>query len=279
MLKPRLIPVLLLSEGIVVQTRCHTILNPIHNDPAIAVEAFDRWAADEIIVLDITRTPPESATRGRFYAAVERLARKCFVPLTVGGWVTSVEEAARLFDLGADKVTVNTGAFAHPFLVRELAERWGSQAVVLSVDCHRGRWIREGPEEWLVTVDRGRRLTEVRPVEWARALTGVDPVIEIEVTDELIHRECLQPGAGEVLLTAIPHEGVGDGYALDLVEAVSRAVTVPVIAFGGVKTWDHLLEGLKAGASAVAWASHLHYVEMAVQKAKMYLRAQGVDVR
>lgn len=252
MLKKRLIPVLILRDGRVVQSVQFRHTNVIHWNPVTAVDFFNAWAVDEIVILDVSRNV---AQRQKFYDAVSGLSRKCFVPLSVGGWVASVEDMRMLLRIGADKVVVNTAAVRRPELLEEGAAVFGSQCIVVSIDA---RMNAEGRRE--VYIDRGREPTGLDPVVWARTAAA--------------------HGAGELLVNSIDHDGNRGGYDLDLVRSVAEAVDVPVIAFGGVFTWDHLVSGLvEAKADAVAAANIFHYTELSTRRAKDHLRKAGIDVR
>lgn len=252
MLKKRLIPVLILRDGRVVQSVQFKHTNVIHWNPATAVDFFNTWAVDEIVLLDVSR---DLSQRARFHEATAALSRKCFVPLTAGGWVRTVDDMRDLLRLGADKVVINTEAARRPAFISECATVFGSQCVVVSMDVRR-----DGDGRPTVWIDRGREATGRDPAEWAR--------------------EAEAQGAGELFVTSIDHEGARRGYDLALVRAVSEAVEVPVIAFGGVFTWQHLLEGITEGhAEAVSAANIFHYTEHSTKKAKDFLRAAGVEVR
>ncbi|MCM8811723.1 MAG: imidazole glycerol phosphate synthase cyclase subunit [Candidatus Omnitrophica bacterium] len=250
MLKKRLIPVLILRDGQVVQSIQFRHTNVIHWNPVTAVDFFNKWAVDEILLLDVSRT---TENRQKFYDAVHTLSAKCFVPLTVGGWVTSTEEIRKLLRLGADKVSVNTQAVRHPEFISEAAQIFGSQCIVVSIDVKKIDGARR------VVIDRGREITELAPVEWAR--------------------EAEKRGAGEIFLTSIDHDGTRSGYDLELMRQVSHAVSIPVIAFGGAFAWEHLAEGILAGAEACAAANVFHFTEHSTKKAKEHLRKAGIEVR
>lgn len=252
MLKHRLIAVLILRDGQVVQSVQFKHTNVIHWKPLTAVDFFDRWAVDEIIVLDVSRNKNK---RELFHETVLKLSKKCFVPLTVGGWVDSVDEVRKLLGLGADKITMNTEAVRRPELITECAKVVGSQAVVVSID------VKAHPDgSYEVYVDRGREPTGLSPVNWARAAQ--------------------ERGAGEIFLNCIDRDGFRQGYELTLLRSVVETVDVPVIAMGGVLTWNHLEDGIKIGkADAVAAANIFHYTEHSTKKAKDHLRQAGVDIR
>ena len=252
MLKKRLIPVLILRDGQVVQSVQFKHTNVIHWNPATAVDFFNSWAVDEIVLLDVSRTLKK---RQKFYDAVDALSNKCFVPLTVGGWVTEADEVRKLLRLGADKVAINTEAYRHPDLVTTCAGIFGSQCIVASIDAkaHDGN-------RYEVFVDRGREPTGMVPEEWAR--------------------QCQNLGAGEVFLNCIDRDGFRQGYDIGLLRRVVDAVDIPVIAMGGVLEWQHLVDGiLIGGADAAAAANIFHYTEHSTKKAKDYMRSKGIDVR
>jgi cyclase len=252
MVKKRLIPVLILRDGKVVQSCQFRHTNIIHAIPHKAVEYFNKWAADEMLIIDVSR---DLRCRDKFYEEVRKLSRKCFVPLTVGGWITSRDEVIKLLQCGADKIVINTHAVRHPEFIRECAETFGSQCVVVSIDAKR-----HSDDIYRVYIDRGREETQLSPFDWAR--------------------EAQEYGAGEIYITSIDHDGSREGYDLELIAGIVKAVDVPVIAFGGVSKWEHLVEGINiAGADAVAAANIFHYTEHSVKKAKDYLRQAGIDVR
>ncbi len=252
MLKKRLIPVLIIRDGQVVQSVQFRHTNVIHSMPATAVDFFNKWAVDEIVVLDVSR---DLTQRDKFYDVVLALSKKCFVPLTVGGWVTSVDEVRRLLRLGADKVTINTAAVEHPEFIGECSRVFGAQCIVVSIDVKKHA---EGSYE--VFTDRGRKPTGLSPVDWAQ--------------------KAQEMGAGEIFVNCIEHDGFRKGYDLALLQSMVSAVAIPVIAMGGVFTWQHLVDGILAGgADAVAAANILHYTEHSTKKAKKYMQEQGIDVR
>jgi cyclase len=252
MLKKRLIPVLILRDGLVVQSIQFKHTNVIHWKPVTAVDFFNRWAVDEIVILDVSKNKQQ---RQKFYEVVSGLSQKCFVPLTVGGWVDGVEEVKKLLRLGADKVTINTGAVRRPALVTECAEVFGSQCIVTSIDVKV-----QGDSQYEVYIDRGREPTGLSPFAWAMQVQDL--------------------GSGEIFLNCIERDGFRQGYDLTLLKGVVEAVDIPVIAMGGVLTWQHLVEGVKeGGADAVAAANIFHYTEHSTKKAKEYLRQAGIDVR
>ena len=250
MVKKRLVASLILRDGLIVQSVGFKHTNII-GDAITAISFFNQWAVDEIVLLDVSR---DTKKRDRFYPIVEALSCKCFVPLTVGGWVTSVDEMRRLLRIGADKIVINTAAYRDPEFLKECARIFGNQCVVVSIDVKRNQ---QGSRE--VVIDRGREWTGRDPVEWAREASTY---------------------AGEIYLTSVDHDGGLKGYDLELMRVVSAAVDVPVVAFGGVGEWSHLVDGITfGGVEAVAAANILHYKELSARRAKDHMRANNIDVR
>jgi cyclase len=248
-LKVRVIPCLDVRDGRVVKgTRFVDLVDA--GDPVESAARYAAEGADEIVYLDISATPEG---RGAVREVIERTARSLFVPLTVGGGVRSCADAERLLRGGADRIAVNSAAVERPELLDDLWRAFGSQCVVLAVDA-----VRAGPR-WEVRTESGRRPWNRDAVEWCRL--GADK------------------GAGEILLTSIDRDGTGFGYDLPLLEAVTRAVAVPVIASGGVGNSEHLADGVRAGASALLLAGTLHRGEITIQAAKEALATAGVPVR
>ena len=238
-------------------------------DPVELARAYDLAGADELVFLDITATSDKRAT---VTALARRAADDVFVPFTIGGGVRSVADAQAVLDAGADKVSVNSAALGRPELISELAGVFGAQCVVLAIDAKRvevgGAGAgRVGPApargavaaRWEAYVAGGRTRSGRDAVEWAVEGVGL--------------------GAGEILLTSMNRDGVGGGYDLELVAAVSSAVPVPVIASGGAGELDHLVDALKAGADAVLCASIFHYGRFSVADVKQHLTAAGIAVR
>jgi cyclase len=228
-------------------------------DPVEAALAYDAQGADELVFLDITASHEERAI---MLDVVRRTAEGIYMPLTVGGGIRSIEDIRTLLRAGADKVSLNTAALARPELIREAAQRFGSQCIVVAIDAKREDAKREAenPLRWGVYTHGGRRPAGRDAVAWAR---------EVE-----------ELGAGEILLTSMDRDGTGDGYDLELTRAVSEAVSVPVIASGGVGTLEHLREGVIEGkADALLVASMFHFGRHTIAEAKAYLREGGVAVR
>ncbi|MFR9675123.1 imidazole glycerol phosphate synthase subunit HisF [Streptomyces sp. TR06-5] len=226
-------------------------------DPVEMAKIYDAEGADELTFLDITAS---SSDRGTTYDVVRRTAEQVFIPLTVGGGVRSPEDVDRLLRAGADKVGVNTAALARPELIREIAERFGRQVLVLSVDARRTGTDDDGTGSGFeVTTHGGRRGTGVDAVEWASRAADL--------------------GAGEILLNSMDADGTKDGYDTEMIEAVRRHVSVPVIASGGAGRLDHFAPAVDAGADAVLAASVFHFGDLRIAQVKDTLREAGHPVR
>jgi len=219
-------------------------------DPVAQAARYDADGADELVFLDISASPEARQTT---LDMVSRVAESIFIPFTVGGGIRSAADAGAALRAGADKVTVNTAAVHQPDLVSRLAESFGSQCIVAAVDVKRveGRLA--------VVVNGGREVTDLSAVEWSHRLEVL--------------------GAGEILLTSMDRDGTGAGYDLPLIQAVARAVTIPVIASGGAGKLAHLAEALEAGAHGVLAATIFHYQESSLPRARAYLRDRGYPVR
>lgn len=241
---------IILRDGQVVQSVQFQHTNVIHYDAIHAIETFNRWSVDEIVFINVSRT---ESGKQQFLDIVEKVSEQCFVPLTAGGWITDMEYGAQLIARGADKLILNTAFRTDPNLVKDLVSRFGSQCVVASID------FKKTDLGSQVAIDRGQELIGVHPVQWAEYVQTL--------------------GAGEIFLNCIDHDGFRKGYALQELTDVSRSVDVPVIAFGGVFTWKHLLQGLEAGADAVAAANIFHYTEHSTKRAKTFLKKHDVAVR
>ena len=245
----RIIPCLDVKDGRVVKGISFVQLRDA-GDPVEQAAAYDAQGADELCYLDISASPEGRAT---LVDIVARTADQIFAPLTVGGGVRSIADAERLLEAGADKIAVNTAALRRPELVAEIAARFGTQAIVVAVDAKR-----EGAA-WGVFSHGGRTPEGLDALDWCRRVADL--------------------GAGELLVTSMDRDGTGTGYDLELVAAVANAVSIPVIASGGVGELAHLAAGLEAGADAVLAASIFHFGKHTIGEAKRYLAAAGIAVR
>ena len=255
MLKIRLIPCLDVKEGRVVKGVKFVDLRDA-GDPVEAAAAYDKAGADELCFLDITASHEK---RGTILDVVRRTAERCFMPLTVGGGVRSIEDVRALLEAGADKVSINTAAVKDRSLVRAASEKFGAQCIVVAIDAKRVSKMGE-PLRWELFTHGGRNPTGLEAIAYAQ--------------------EVVRLGAGEILLTSMDRDGTKQGFDLELTRAIADAVTVPVIASGGVGTLDHLVEGVRQGhASAVLAASIFHYGEHSIGKAKRHMAAAGLPVR
>ncbi|MBC8019970.1 MAG: imidazole glycerol phosphate synthase subunit HisF [Methyloceanibacter sp.] len=255
MLKIRLIPCLDVKAGRVVKGVRFVDLRDA-GDPVEAAAAYDQAGADELCFLDITAS---HEGRGTILDVVRRTAERCFMPLTVGGGVRSVEDVRALLEAGADKVSINTAAVKDRSLVRAASEKFGAQCIVVAIDAKRVPSGGAAPHFEIFT-HGGREATGIEVVGYAREVVGL--------------------GAGEILLTSMDRDGTRKGFDLELTRAIADAVPVPVIASGGVGTLDHLVEGVRDGhASAVLAASIFHYGDHAIGEAKRYMAAAGLPMR
>jgi len=226
-------------------------------DPVEIARRYDEQGADELAFLDITAS---SDNRETMIHVVEEVASQVFIPLTVGGGIRTIEDVRRLLNAGADKVSINTAAILNPEFVREAAERFGSQCIVVAIDAKAVPAAAGAHQSWEIYTHGGRRPSGIDAVAWACRMTAY--------------------GAGEILLTSMDRDGTKIGFDLDLTRAISESVTVPVIASGGVGTLEHLVEGILYGkADAVLAASIFHFGEFTIEQAKRYLQSRGIEVR
>ena len=250
MLKNRIIPCLDVNNGRVVKGINFIDLKDA-GDPVEQAKIYSEGGADEICFLDITAS---NENRQTIYDVVEKTSKKCFVPLTVGGGVRSVEDINKLLNCGADKVSINTAAVSDKQVVVDSSKKFGSQCIVIAIDAKKNGNI------WEIYTHGGRNKTGIDAFKFAK--------------------EMEKSGAGELLVTSMDRDGTQAGYDIDLMSKISSAVNIPVIASGGVGTLDHLVDGIKLGnASAVLAASIFHYGKYSVKQAKEYLDLKGIPVR
>lgn len=254
-LAKRIIPCLDVDNGRVVKGVKFVDIRDA-GDPVEVARRYDREGADEITFLDITATHHD---RDTIVHVVEQVASEVFIPLTVGGGIRKLEDIRRMLNAGADKVGINSAAVFNPEFVREAADKFGSQCIVVAIDAKKVSGAGEA-NRWEIFTHGGRKETGIDAIEWAKKMVDY--------------------GAGEILLTSMDRDGTREGFDLDLTRAISEAVTVPVIASGGVGNLQHLADGVTKGkADAVLAASIFHFAEYSVQEAKEHMASQGIEVR
>ena len=254
-LAKRIIPCLDVENGRVVKGVNFVDIRDA-GDPVEVAQRYNEQGADEVTFLDITASHEGRETTVH---TVERIAEQVFIPLTVGGGIRSVDDIRTMLNAGADKVSINTAAIHNPELVRESAERFGSQCIVVAIDAKRVADV-DGEPRYEIFTHGGRRPTGIDAVAWAVRMAEL--------------------GAGEILLTSMDRDGTRDGFELGVTRAITDAVDIPVIASGGVGNLDHLVDGiLKGGADAVLAASIFHFGEYTVPEAKAHMASHGIEVR
>ena len=252
MLKKRLIAVILVRDGRVVQSVKFKHTNVIHYDAIHAIESFNRWAIDEIVILNVSKT---KESQEEFLKIIQKISTECFVPLAAGGWIDHLNYGKLLLKSGADKLVVNTQLYHNPELIKQLIAKFGSQCIVASIDAKKDE---DGNEK--VMINRGQDNTGKDVLEWVK---------EVE-----------QIGVGEIFLNSMDHDGNRKGYNIPLIKKSVEAVNIPVIAMGGVLTWNHMIQGvLETDAPAVAAANIFHYTEHSTKKAKRALLNKNLNFR
>jgi cyclase len=255
MLKVRIIPCLDVKDGRVVKGVNFVDLIDA-GDPVEAAAAYDAAGADELCFLDITAS---HENRDTIFDVVERTANRCFMPLTVGGGVRTIEDIRKLLEAGADKVSINTAAVTNRGFVKDASEKFGAQCIVVAIDAKKVSGDGE-PPRWEIFTHGGRKATGIDAVAFAR--------------------EVAELGAGEILLTSMDRDGTKSGFDVELTRAISDAVSIPVIASGGVGTLEHLVDGVKSGhASAVLAASIFHFGTYSIPEAKRFMADAGLPMR
>ncbi len=250
MLKTRLIPCLDVKNGRVVKGVNFLDLKDA-GDPVEQAKFYDDSGADELCFLDITAS---HENRGTILGVVERTAEQCFIPLTVGGGIRTLEDIRRLLKAGADKISINTAAVKNPKLVESAAKKFGSQCIVVALDARRTN------KSYEIFTHGGRKNTGIDVLNWAKRMESL--------------------GAGELLLTSMDRDGTQKGFDLELTQMIADAVKIPVIASGGVGKLQHLVDGVKVGhASAVLAASIFHFGDYSIGEAKSYMKSKGIAIR
>jgi cyclase len=251
MLKARIIPCLDIKDGRVVKGV--NFVNLVDaGDPVEQSKIYEAQGADELCFLDITASNEDRET---IYKVVEEVAETCFMPLTVGGGVSNLDHIKKLLNSGADKVSINTAAVKNPEFVKEAAEKFGSQCIVIAIDAKRNE-----NGEFEVFTHGGKKHTGIKAVSWAKKMQ--------------------QFGAGEILLTSMDRDGTGAGFDVELTKAIASAIDIPVIASGGVGELDHFISGIKeTGATAVLAASVFHFGKLTIAEVKQHMKKSGIEVR
>ena len=250
MLKNRIIPCLDVKNGRVVKGINFVKLKDA-GDPVEQAKIYSEGGADEICFLDITAS---NENRDTIIDIIRKTAKECFVPLTVGGGVRTIQNITDLLLAGADKVSINTAAVKNVNFVKEASKKFGSQCIVVAIDAKK-----ISKNKWEVFTHGGRNKTGINAVEFAKQVEA--------------------KGAGEILLTSMDKDGTKSGYDVELLKAITTSTNIPIIASGGVGTLDHLVDGIKSGASAVLAASIFHYGTYSVNQAKQYLASKDIPVR
>lgn len=250
MLKKRLIANLLLREGLIVQSFGFNKYLPVGR-PRFSIENVVKWDVDEIILLDMSAAKESRMISKKM---IEMISQFCFVPLTVGGGITKVSDVRQIIRAGADKVSINTNAIRNPNLIAEIADVFGSQCIVISIDCKK-----KPDNHYYVHKNYSEQKTDLELIEWVKT--------------------CERLGAGELLINSVDRDGSRLGYDEKLIEMVCNTVSIPVICCGGVGKFEHFASGIKAGASAVAAANIFHHLEHSTILAKAHMAKVGIDVR
>ena len=251
MLKIRIIPCLDVKEGKVVKGTKFINLK-YAGDPVKQAQIYDKQGADELCFLDITAS---SDKRNILYNVVKKTAQKCFMPLTVGGGVRSVNDIRKLLLCGADKVSINTAAIKDPKLIKKSSSKFGNQCIVVAIDAKQVK-----KNKWEIYTHGGRKNTGIDAIKWAKKMEGL--------------------GAGEILLTSMDKDGTKSGFDLKLTKKISNSISIPVVASGGVGNIQHLVDGIKIGkASAVLAASIFHYGKYTIRQVKNKMKQKGIAIR
>lgn len=247
MLKKRVIISLLFNKGVLYRTR-NFVPNNIYTHNFI-----DTWSVDEVIMLDISRANEDQEEIENFMSVVQKISKNCFVPLSVGGRISSIEDAERYLKSGADKIVINSYAFKNPGIISDLARKYGSQCVVVSID------VKKTDGEYIVFIDDAQTNTGVRLEEWIQKAEAM--------------------GAGEIFINSIDKDGMLDGYDYDMIKRASGQINIPLIACGGAGTWQHFVDAFSCGADAACTTNVFHFTEASIKSAKQYLKNKSIKVR
>ncbi len=248
MLAKRIISVLTINNGVLYRTK---LFKP---DYRYTANFVDSWSIDEIVILDITRQR-NNRQKKIFYKFVEKFSENCFVPLTVGGWIKSINDVKELMSIGADKVSINSCAFTSRNLLEQISTKYGVQALVISIDTKK-----IGEDEYRVVINQGKTVTNIDPFQWAKY--------------------CEKNGAGEILLNSVEKDGWLQGYDLNLLKEMKNRVKIPVIALGGCGNWDHMYRALVTSKiDAVATQNIFHFTEQSIRSAKEFLKQRNIEIR
>ena len=250
MVKVRIIPVLIYNDGRLVQSI--NFRHPMAIGNALTkIDFFNKWSVDEIILIDVGR---EKKNRDKFYQVISKLSKKCFVPLSVGGWIQDLNEIKKILSIGADKIIINTKPFESNNFLKEASIKFGSQCIVVSIDA------KLVENNYYVFIDRGRQNTYKSPLDWAK--------------------KCEKLGAGEIFLTSIDNDGSRKGYDLSLMKSITNHIDIPVIGFGGVWEWQHLVDGINIGRlDGLGVGNVFHFKEHSTKSAKKYLLSKNINIR
>ena len=248
MVKYRIIAVLVVLNGKIVQSEKFLHTNTIHYNVEIITKSMNDWSVDEIVVLNVSR----KENQREFLKVLEKISKKCFVPLSVGGWVNNLQYACNLFNTGADKVVINSCLHTDLELVKQISNKFGKQAIVGSID------YKMYGNKLNVYIDRGRKRLDISPILYAQKISKY---------------------VGEIFLTSIDNEGMMNGYDIKTLKKISSKIVNPIIVFGGAYEFEHFYKGIKSGANAVAAANIFHYKEFATILVNKYLKGKKLNVR
>lgn len=251
MLKKRLITSLIIDEKVVVQSINFELTNIIHTDPAIAIEYFNKWSVDEIIILNVSR---EESSKKKFLKTLKNISKKSFLPITAGGWIRNNNDIKNLLKNGADKVVINTSAFKNKKLIDKASKEFGAQCIVISID------VKKINNNHKVFIDRGKFNTGINIEDWVEELNKYE--------------------IGELYISSIDQDGTRKGFDYQLYKKIIKLTSIPIIAFGGLGEWSQIKKLLKiSNIAAVAGANIFHYSENSATKAKLYLKNKKLNFR